>query len=190
MSCNILVEEDNNSLDFLEVGVDGNSTLETKTCLEAVEVDEENFIEDFSGCFWSSGLPEYSYPSWMSYFKETISETFVLQDINCLPDVPLTPSCEVMTSSIMFDEVVDSNDNTVDIKNLVSSLTCNCCLCDSPHFLVLPDQVVCNLNSIETVDHLTCPVVILSNRQLVEGYFPNNDLASNAARVVAPVDKV
>ena len=113
MSCNILVEEDNNSLDFLEVGVDGNSTLETKTCLEAVEVDEENFIEDFSGCFWSSGLPEY--PSWMSSLKETIRDPFILQDITCLPDIPLMPSYEVMTSNMILDDVIESTDNTVEL---------------------------------------------------------------------------
>ena len=185
MSCNILVEEDNSNLDFLEVGVEGNSTLETKTCLEAVGMDEENFIEDFSGCFWSSRLPEY--PSWMSSFKETISD-FVLQDITCLPDVPLMPSYEVMTSNI--DEVVESTDNTVDVETLESSLICNCCLCDSPKFLVIPDQVICNATSMETVDHSSCPIVTLNNKKLVEGYFPNNNLSSNAAKMVTSVDEV
>ena len=88
----------------------------------------------------------------MRSFKETISEPFVLQDINCLPDVPLMPSYEVMTSSIMLDEVVESTDNTVDVETLESSLICNCCLCDSPKFLVIPDQVICNSTSMDTIN--------------------------------------
>ena len=56
MSCNILVEEDISSLDFLEVGVDCNSALETKTCLEVVEVEEENFIEGFPVAFGHLGF--------------------------------------------------------------------------------------------------------------------------------------
>ena len=113
MSCNILVEEEIDSLDSLDDVVDGNSALETKPCLEAVEVEEENFIEDFSGCFWSSGLPEY--PSWMSSLKETIRDPFILQDITCLPDIPLMPSYEVMTSNMILDDVIESTDNTVEL---------------------------------------------------------------------------
>ena len=76
MSCNMLSQE-GKTLHHLDVGADGDSALGDETCLETAEVDDESLLEDFSGCTWSSTLPEY--PSWIGTLEETLSD-YVLQD--------------------------------------------------------------------------------------------------------------
>ena len=191
VSCNIRVEEDNGDLDFINEEVDGNSACEIKTFLESVEVDEESFMEDFSGCFWSSMLPEY--PSWMCSFKETISEPCTLQDISNLPNIPLMPSYKMMTSSEILDNVVDSSinpicvetvdstdisvhvgtvestDNDIDVGTVDSSASaCKCCFCNNPEFFIIPEQVICSSNSMSILDQSSYPVVTLNDKKLVE----------------------
>ena len=65
--------------------------------------EADDFIEHYGGCCWSDGLPEIIYPSWLDSFKETISDNILLQDIY-LPDVPVTPVIEVMTSNIVMGD--------------------------------------------------------------------------------------
>ena len=64
-------------------------------------VEEDDFLEDYAGCWWTNGFPENLYPSWLDSFKETISDDKLLKDIY-LPDfdVPVTPEFSVLTSKV------------------------------------------------------------------------------------------
>ena len=58
------------------------------SCFTTEGVDDIGLSEDFSGCTWSSTLPEY--PPWIGTLKETISD-YELQDLNLLPNMRWNP---------------------------------------------------------------------------------------------------
>ena len=73
-------------------------------------VEEDDFLEDYAGCWWTNGFPEILYPSWLDSFKETISDNKLLQNIYLPDDVPLAPDINVMTSKVVSNDVeVDSD---------------------------------------------------------------------------------
>ena len=194
----MLVQEENN-LNYFDVGVDSDSALGNETCLGTLEVEDESFIEDFSGCSWSSTLPEY--PSWTGSFEETLSDSLVLQDLSCLPDIPLSPSYEVISSTMILDNNVEGTNDSVCVETSestdtakvetveYSSSACECCLCNIPKFLVIPD-VLCNSINMNSSNHSSCPVVTLYGKNLLEGYFSNDNISSNVTKLTSSVDEV
>ena len=48
--------------------------------------------------------------------------------------------------------------------------TCECCLCNMPKFVVIPD-VLCKAISTNNSNQSSCPVVTLHGQKLVDGYF-------------------
>ena len=157
-----MLSHEGKTLHHLGVGVDGDS------CFETAEVDDEGLVEDFSGCTWSSALPEY--PPWIENLDETISD-YELQDLNLLPNIPLTPSNEVLSSTAKLDINVEYDNfvhednsrsmDTAKVKSVeYSSSACECCLCKMPEFLVIPD-VSCHALSTNRPNQSSCPVVTL-----------------------------
>ena len=101
-----MLSHERKTLHHLDMGVDGDS------CLETAEVDDESLLEDFSGCTWSSTLPEY--PPWIGTLEETISD-YELKDLNVLPDMPLTPSNEVVSNTVKLDNNVEYDNHSVHV---------------------------------------------------------------------------
>ena len=61
--------------------------------------EDNDFSEDYSGFWWTTGFPEILYPTWLNSFKETISDDKLLKDVY-LPDfnVPVTPKFSVLST--------------------------------------------------------------------------------------------
>ena len=86
-----------------------------------------------------------------------------MQDLLCLPNEPLTPSEVVVsnTATLDFDVNLDTSvpvdqgrsTDEVTVQSVeYSETTCECCLCQTPEFVILP-VVSCNTFSTDSLDH-------------------------------------
>ena len=96
--------------------------------------------------------------------------------------MPLTPSNEVVSSNVKLYNNLEDVNHSVGVETSESmdtakvetveylSSTCECCLCNMPKFVVIPD-VLCKAISTNNSNQSSCPVVTLHGQKLVDGYF-------------------
>ena len=132
------------TLHHLGVRVDKDPCFETTedSCFETAgdswvetTVDNEDLLEDFSGCTWSSTL--FEFPPWIENLEKTMSD-YDMQDVKLLPNEPLTLSKVVVSSTakLDFDVKLDNfvqvdqgrSMDTATVQSVKYSETaCECC---------------------------------------------------------------
>ena len=102
-----------------------------------------------------------------------------MQDVKLLPNEPLTASKVVVSSTakLDFDVKLDNfvqvdqgrSMDTATVQSVEYSETaCECCLCKTPEFVIIP-EVSCHALSTNSPDQALYPVVTLNGQKLVNG---------------------